>query len=61
MGRRRDRCKAKEVDHARETEKREVDHDSDEEADEAEVVKGFFACYLLCSLSPRHKGHTYIG
>ncbi|ERN05409.1 uncharacterized protein LOC18433588 [Amborella trichopoda] len=22
---------------------------------------GFFACYLLCSLSPRHKGHTYIG
>ncbi|GAB4824278.1 hypothetical protein Ancab_007165 [Ancistrocladus abbreviatus] len=23
--------------------------------------KGFFACYLLASLSPRHKGHTYIG
>ncbi|XVE58932.1 hypothetical protein DITRI_Ditri05aG0002800 [Diplodiscus trichospermus] len=23
--------------------------------------KGFFACYLLTSLSPRHKGHTYIG
>ncbi|KAL7173033.1 hypothetical protein ACSBR2_032492 [Camellia fascicularis] len=22
---------------------------------------GFFACYLLTSLSPRHKGHTYIG
>lgn len=22
---------------------------------------GFFACYLLCSLSPRHKGQTYIG
>ncbi|KAI7982938.1 Structure-specific endonuclease subunit SLX1 [Camellia lanceoleosa] len=22
---------------------------------------GFFACYLLASLSPRHKGHTYIG
>ncbi|KAI6670880.1 hypothetical protein NL676_005765 [Syzygium grande] len=21
----------------------------------------FFACYLLASLSPRHKGHTYIG
>ncbi|KAK1285283.1 hypothetical protein QJS10_CPB20g00144 [Acorus calamus] len=21
----------------------------------------FFACYLLCSLSPRHKGCTYIG
>ncbi|KAF8397135.1 hypothetical protein HHK36_016042 [Tetracentron sinense] len=26
-----------------------------------EEEKGFFACYLLCSLSPRHKGHTYIG
>ncbi|XP_022729929.1 uncharacterized protein LOC111284996 isoform X2 [Durio zibethinus] len=23
--------------------------------------KGFFACYLLTSLSPRHKGHTYVG
>ncbi|XP_024032658.1 uncharacterized protein LOC112095210, partial [Morus notabilis] len=23
--------------------------------------KGFYACYLLVSLSPRHKGHTYIG
>ncbi|XP_006294402.2 uncharacterized protein LOC17889860 [Capsella rubella] len=23
--------------------------------------KGFFACYLLTSLSPRHKGQTYIG
>lgn len=23
--------------------------------------KGFFACYLLSSLNPRHKGHTYIG
>ncbi|KAL8129851.1 hypothetical protein V2J09_019006 [Rumex salicifolius] len=23
--------------------------------------KGFYACYLLTSLSPRHKGHTYIG
>jgi hypothetical protein len=23
--------------------------------------KGFFACYLLISLSPRHKGQTYIG
>uniref|UniRef100_A0A7N0TGT7 Structure-specific endonuclease subunit SLX1 homolog n=1 Tax=Kalanchoe fedtschenkoi TaxID=63787 RepID=A0A7N0TGT7_KALFE len=22
---------------------------------------GFFACYLLTSLSPRYKGHTYIG
>lgn len=23
--------------------------------------RGFFACYILTSLSPRHKGHTYIG
>ncbi|KAJ0007120.1 hypothetical protein Pint_30641 [Pistacia integerrima] len=23
--------------------------------------KGFFACYLLTSLCPRYKGHTYIG
>ncbi|XP_077216627.1 excinuclease ABC, C subunit, N-terminal [Tasmannia lanceolata] len=28
---------------------------------EKEEGKGFFACYLLSSLSPRHKGHTYIG
>ncbi|XP_044484263.1 uncharacterized protein LOC123210117 [Mangifera indica] len=26
-----------------------------------EVGEGFFACYLLTSLSPRYKGHTYIG
>ncbi|TYJ41142.1 hypothetical protein E1A91_A03G000500v1 [Gossypium mustelinum] len=28
---------------------------------EGKPGKGFFACYLLTSLSPRHKGHTYIG
>ncbi|KAI0512024.1 hypothetical protein KFK09_012658 [Dendrobium nobile] len=61
MGRRRSRYEAKEIDEARETEKRVGDHDSDEGADETEAVKGFFACYLLCSLSPRHKGRTYIG
>lgn len=55
------RGKANEVVEARDMEKLEFPHDSDEDADEAEVVKGFFACYLLCSLSPRHKGHTYIG
>ncbi|CAH2060038.1 unnamed protein product, partial [Thlaspi arvense] len=36
------------------------------EDDDTRVVtgkegKGFFACYILTSLSPRHKGHTYIG
>ncbi|XP_050220018.1 structure-specific endonuclease subunit SLX1 [Mercurialis annua] len=30
------------------------EHDDDE-------GKGFYACYLLTSLSPRFKGHTYIG
>ncbi|KAL5580553.1 hypothetical protein UlMin_012995 [Ulmus minor] len=34
-----------------------------EEAEDGgdEEIKGFYACYLLVSLSPRHKGHTYIG
>ncbi|KAL0419289.1 UNVERIFIED_CONTAM: Structure-specific endonuclease subunit SLX1 [Sesamum radiatum] len=29
--------------------------------EEEEVKGGFFACYLLTSLCPRFKGHTYIG
>ncbi|GLT80664.1 hypothetical protein SLA2020_520910 [Shorea laevis] len=33
----------------------------EEEKEDAGDGKGFFACYLLTSLSPRHKGHTYIG
>ncbi|XAR60805.1 hypothetical protein NMG60_11034323 [Bertholletia excelsa] len=32
-----------------------------EETASREDKGGFFACYLLTSLSPRHKGHTYIG
>uniref|UniRef100_A0A803PVU3 Structure-specific endonuclease subunit SLX1 homolog n=3 Tax=Cannabis sativa TaxID=3483 RepID=A0A803PVU3_CANSA len=28
---------------------------------DGEINKGFFACYLLVSLNPRHKSHTYIG
>jgi len=33
-----------------------------EEGEAAEKGKnGFFACYLLTSLCPRFKGHTYIG
>ncbi|MQL98876.1 hypothetical protein Taro_031596 [Colocasia esculenta] len=34
-----------------------------EEVEEENVNEksGFFACYLLCSLCPRYKGHTYIG
>ncbi|KAF5744454.1 putative nuclease [Tripterygium wilfordii] len=31
------------------------------EREEEEKGKGFFACYLLTSLCPRFKGHTYIG
>ncbi|XP_028768877.1 structure-specific endonuclease subunit slx1 isoform X1 [Neltuma alba] len=27
----------------------------------SDEAKGFFACYLLVSLNPRFKGHTYIG
>ncbi|KFK24520.1 hypothetical protein AALP_AAs65934U001100 [Arabis alpina] len=30
-------------------------------AEKEDDGKGFFACYILTSLSPRHKGHTYIG
>ncbi|XP_059659859.1 uncharacterized protein LOC132306486 [Cornus florida] len=33
----------------------------DDEMVAEEEKGGFFACYLLTSLSPRHKGHTYIG
>ncbi|XP_062086732.1 structure-specific endonuclease subunit SLX1 [Humulus lupulus] len=29
--------------------------------DDGEIIKGFFACYLLVSLNPRHKSQTYIG
>lgn len=36
--------------------------EEDEEVDDGDKErKGFYACYLLVSLSPRHKGHTYIG
>ncbi|CAJ1960548.1 unnamed protein product [Sphenostylis stenocarpa] len=50
--------------------------EEEEEEEEEEIVQnhgnnqnekencegnGFFACYLLTSLSPRYKGHTYIG
>ncbi|OVA12654.1 GIY-YIG nuclease superfamily [Macleaya cordata] len=38
---------------------KEINKDEEEEEEEGE--KGFFACYLLCSLCPRFKGHTYIG
>jgi structure-specific endonuclease subunit SLX1 len=31
------------------------------EANMGKEAKGFFACYLLVSLCPRHKGQTYIG
>ncbi|KAK9128154.1 hypothetical protein Syun_016951 [Stephania yunnanensis] len=40
-------------------EEEDVNNSVEEEGEEA--AKGFFACYLLCSLSPRFKGHTYIG
>ncbi|KAH7667496.1 structure-specific endonuclease subunit SLX1 protein [Dioscorea alata] len=34
---------------------------SQEKDTDEDNAKGFFACYLLTSLSPRRKGHTYIG
>ncbi|PON66179.1 GIY-YIG nuclease superfamily [Trema orientale] len=35
---------------------------AEEERDDGEIIsKGFYACYLLVSLNPRHKAHTYIG
>ncbi|XP_008810572.1 structure-specific endonuclease subunit slx1 [Phoenix dactylifera] len=55
MGRRRGRSGTQLE--AREIERREV---GEEEVDEGKE-SGFFACYLLCSLSPRHKRRTYIG
>lgn len=45
----------------REEDQDEDDNNDVEEEEEEETVKGFFACYLLCSQSPRFKGHTYIG
>uniref|UniRef100_A0A6N2M1X9 Structure-specific endonuclease subunit SLX1 homolog n=1 Tax=Salix viminalis TaxID=40686 RepID=A0A6N2M1X9_SALVM len=43
------------------TRKRDT-HKNPQELGEAEKGKdGFFACYLLTSLCPRFKGHTYIG
>ncbi|CAN8315366.1 unnamed protein product [Cochlearia groenlandica] len=44
-----------------------LDPVADDNNDESRVATGkeskggFFACYILTSLSPRHKGHTYIG
>lgn len=41
-----------------------VKDDFEEEEEEQKAKdqrKGFFACYLLTSLCPRFKGHTYIG
>jgi hypothetical protein len=35
----------------------ELPHNNQNDAGE----EGFFACYLLASLNPRFKGHTYIG
>uniref|UniRef100_A0A2P2IXY5 Uncharacterized protein MANES_18G137600 n=1 Tax=Rhizophora mucronata TaxID=61149 RepID=A0A2P2IXY5_RHIMU len=33
----------------------------EEEEEKGRAGKGFYACYLLTSLCPRFKGHTYIG
>lgn len=38
-----------------------ISHKKGEEEEDERGGGGFFGCYLLTSLSPRHKGHTYIG
>ncbi|RRT60338.1 hypothetical protein B296_00040505 [Ensete ventricosum] len=43
------------------TSEEEMIVEAEEEEEEREEGKGFFACYLLASLSPRHKSRTYIG
>lgn len=40
---------------------KQEDEDAEIEEKENKEQKGFFGCYLLTSISPRHKGHTYIG
>ncbi|PKA50571.1 structure-specific endonuclease subunit SLX1 [Apostasia shenzhenica] len=58
MGRgRKRRFESQAVEKVGDARRRDVGADREE----AEEVKGFFACYLLCSLSPRHKCRTYIG
>ncbi|OMO82970.1 GIY-YIG nuclease superfamily [Corchorus capsularis] len=44
---------------AQSVDKEEIRESEDENKGKQE--NGFFACYLLTSLSPRHKGQTYIG
>ncbi|KAK7301613.1 hypothetical protein RJT34_12481 [Clitoria ternatea] len=36
-------------------------HNHNQNENQACEGDGFFACYLLASLNPRYKGHTYIG
>lgn len=38
----------------------QIQHNNNNE-NEISEGEGFFACYLLASLNPRFKGHTYIG
>ncbi|KAK0596121.1 hypothetical protein LWI29_012993 [Acer saccharum] len=38
-----------------------IKQEEEEIEEKGKKGNGFFACYLLTSLSPRHKGHTYIG
>ncbi|KAL2333055.1 hypothetical protein Fmac_014268 [Flemingia macrophylla] len=47
----------KRVESAADADEEEEEHSHNEDCE----GNGFFACYLLASLSPRYKGHTYIG
>ncbi|KAI7753449.1 hypothetical protein M8C21_007444 [Ambrosia artemisiifolia] len=46
--------------HSNEAEDQFKDHRSEDDSEDNDK-SGFFACYLLTSLCPRYKGHTYIG
>ncbi|MCI62265.1 excinuclease ABC, partial [Trifolium medium] len=55
------RSKATASSAAEEDESVQLELPLNNENDAGEEGEGFFACYLLASLNPRFKGHTYIG
>ncbi|WJX31219.1 hypothetical protein P8452_19671 [Trifolium repens] len=52
---------ASSVSAAEEDESLQLELPQNNQNDAGEGEEGFFACYLLASLNPRFKGHTYIG
>ena len=60
MGRKKGRKEASETLIGSQAENDEIEREIAEE-EEGGGKRRFFACYLLTSLCPRFKGHTYIG